>query len=241
MTTQLYRVPLHTRLWRAILRPIFRGVFHLLSRVHLSGKENVPKSGAYLIAINHVSTYDPPFVLAFWPTAPEAAGAVDIWSRRGQSILARLYGGIPVHRGEYDRRLIETLMSVLKAGRPLLIAPEGGRSHTPGMQRALPGVAHLIDKADAPVVPVGIVGAADDFLDRALHGQRPQVEMRIGKPVYLPPVEGMGAARRAARQRNADLVMKHIAALLPPEYHGVYTEGFIEDRAAELQPTEAGC
>jgi hypothetical protein len=54
-------------------------------------------------------------------------------------------------------------------------------------------------------------------------------------------VEGSGEARRASRQRNADLVMKHIAALLPPEYHGVYTEGSIEDGAVELQPAEAGC
>jgi 1-acyl-sn-glycerol-3-phosphate acyltransferase len=201
----------------------------------------VPKSGAYLIAINHVSTYDPPFVLAFWPTAPEAAGAVDIWQRKGQSTLARLYGGIPVHRGEYDRQLVETLLGVLRADRPLLIAPEGRRSHTLGMQRALPGVAHLIDQTGVPVVPVGIVGATNDFLDRGLRGKRPRIEMRIGKPVHLPPLEGRGEARRAARQRNADLVMKHIAALLPPEYHGVYTEESIEVRAAELQPAEAGC
>lgn len=219
-----YRVPIYTRLLRSLMRPLFRGVFHFLSRVTITGRENVPRTGPYLIAINHVSLYEAPFMLAFWPTAPEAVGAVDIWSRRGQSTLARLYGGIPVHRGQIDRRLVETMLAALRSGRPLLIAPEGGRSHTPGLRRALPGVAYVIDQAGVPVVPVGLVGTTDDFLTSALRGNRPQLEMRIGKPVCLPPVVGKGEERRFQRQQNSDLIMRHIAALLPSEYQGVYGE-----------------
>jgi hypothetical protein len=37
-------------------------------------------------------------------------------------------------------------------------------------------------------------------------------------------VKGIGAERRESRQRNADLVMSHIAGLLPEEYRGVYME-----------------
>jgi 1-acyl-sn-glycerol-3-phosphate acyltransferase len=212
---------------RVILRPLFRGLFHLLSRVRITGKENVPKSGPYLITINHVSLFEPPFALAFWPVAAEGAGAVDIWDRTGQSLLVRLYGGIPVHRGEYDRKLVDTLFSVLKAGRPLLIAPEGGRTHTLAMRRALPGTAYLADLAGVPVVPAGIVGTSDDFLKSALRGNRPEIEMRIGPPFMLPPITGKGVQRRCARQKNADLIMRKIAALLPPEYHGVYAENSV--------------
>ncbi|MBN2549758.1 MAG: 1-acyl-sn-glycerol-3-phosphate acyltransferase [Anaerolineales bacterium] len=222
MSAPEYRLPLHTRLLRWTLRPIFRLIFHLLSQVEITGREHVPEKGPYLIAVNHVSLFEAPFIIAFWPVAPEGAGAVEIWSRPGQSILVRLYGGIPVHRGEYDRQLIDTLLSVLRAGKPLLIAPEGGRSHTPGMRRALPGVAYLIDLAQAPVVPVGIAGATDDFLQRALHFKRPRIQMHIGPPLTLPPINGKGEERRAARQRNADMIMEQIAALLPAEYRGVY-------------------
>jgi 1-acyl-sn-glycerol-3-phosphate acyltransferase len=204
------------------LRPIFRGLFHLLSRVRVSGVENVPAKGPYLVAINHVSLFEPPFVLAFWPVALEAAGAVEIWERPGQNVLARLYGGIPVHRGEYDRQVIADMTGVLKSGYPLLIAPEGGRTHRLGMRRANPGAAYIVDQARAPVVPVGILGSTDDFLKRALRGERPSIEMRIGAPFSLPPLEDRGEARRLARQRNADSIMEHIAALLPPEYHGEY-------------------
>ena len=43
----------------------------------------------------------------------------------------------------------------------------------------------------------------------------------------LPPIEAKGTARHEARQRNADLVMQHVAGLLPEEYRGVYAESFI--------------
>jgi 1-acyl-sn-glycerol-3-phosphate acyltransferase len=219
-----YSIPAHTRLLRFLLRPVFRALFRLLSRVKISGLENVPREGAYMIAINHVSLYEAPFILAFWPVAPEAVGAVEIWQRRGQSTLARIYGGIPVHRGEYDRHLIDKMVAVLRSGRPLLIAPEGGRSHTPGMRRGLPGVAFVVEKADIPVVPVGIIGSTDDFLAKALRGKRPPLEMRIGNPLRLPEHSNERGARRDTRQQNVDLIMKHIASLVPREYRGVYTD-----------------
>jgi 1-acyl-sn-glycerol-3-phosphate acyltransferase len=217
-----YSVPFANRIARSVLRPIFRLVFHLMSNVKIIGRENVPKSGSYLITINHVSLFEPPFILAFWPTPPEGAGAVEIWNRPGQGILVRLYHGIPVHRGDFDRKLLDTMIAILKSGKPLLLAPEGGRTHDLGMRRALPGVAYIIDKTRVPVVPVGIIGATDDLLTRAIHLKRPRLEMRIGKPLSLPQVEGKGAARREALQANADQIMHAIADLMPTEYRGVY-------------------
>lgn len=217
-----YHLSIKVRLFRWIFRPIFRFLFRLLSHIEISGRENIPRDGAYMIAINHISIFEPPFVLAFWPKAPEAVGAREIWSRRGQSFLARFYGGIPVRRGEYDRRLLEKMIEVLKSGRPLLIAPEGGRSHTPGLRPAYPGVAYVLEKAQVPVVPVGIVGSTEDFLERALTGKRPQLIMRIGQPMRLPPLAASSKDRRVALRRNADMIMFKIAELLPPDYQGIY-------------------
>ncbi len=217
-----YSVPLQNRAARVILKPIFQGLFHLLARIRVTGEENVPFEKPYLVAFNHISTFDPPFLLAFWPEMLEGMGAVDLWKRTGQAQLVRLYYAIPVHRGEYDRDLLDRGLSVLAAGKPLLLAPEGGRSHQIGMRRAHPGVAYLAEKAGVPVVPVGIIGTTDDFLKRASRLERRLLEMRIGKPVVLPPVTGKGDERREARQRNADLVMEQIAGLLPEEYRGVY-------------------
>ena len=217
-----FQVPFITRLNRLWARPLFRGVFHLLSQVSIHGKENIPTEDAYIAAINHISIIDPPFITAFWPKALEPVGAVEVWSKPGQGILAALYGGIKVHRGEYDRQLIEEMLAALDAGLALLIAPEGGRTHAPGLRRGKPGIAYIVNKAHIPVIPVGMVGTTDDFLNKALHGKRPRLEMYIGKPVYLPPVTAKGAEKRLALQRNADRIMLAIAELLPPEYRGVY-------------------
>ena len=51
-----------------------------------------------------------------------------------------------------------------------------------------------------------------------------QIEIRIGPPIDLPPISGTGEERRAARQENVDRIMRHIAALLPAAYHGVYAK-----------------
>lgn len=217
-----YTVPLHIQLNRLYLRPVFRLIFHILGGIKVTGRQNVPFGSPYVIAMNHISIFDPPLLVSFWPEQPEIVGAADVFEKKGQGPLLRLYGVVPVHRGEYDRALLETMLSILKSGRPLAIAPEGGRSHHPAMRRALPGVGYIIEHANAPVLPVGILNTTDDFWQKAKRGERPQLEMRIGKPIHFEPVTRKGSERRELRQHNADLVMRHIAGLLPEEYHGVY-------------------
>ncbi|PKN92646.1 MAG: hypothetical protein CVU44_13375 [Chloroflexi bacterium HGW-Chloroflexi-6] len=223
--TPRYQTPFFNRLARNLLRPVFRGLFHLLARIEVEGLENIPRGAAYIATFNHVSTFDPPFLLTFWPENIEVLGASDIWNRAGfgQNLLVRLFGGIPVHRGEYDRQALERVVRVLKSGYPLLISPEGGRTRVPAMRKGRPGLAFIVEETGAPVVPVAIIGTTTDFFSRAVRGQRPTLQMRIGKPIHLPPVEGKGEARRQSRQHNVDLVMRHIAGMLPENYRGVYS------------------
>jgi 1-acyl-sn-glycerol-3-phosphate acyltransferase len=221
-------IPYHLPWWRRwIARPLVRlvlgSIFRVLAPVRIMGKENIPYGQAYIVAFNHVSLFDPPFLGVFWPEHLEAMGAVDIWSRPGQNILVRLWGGIPVHRGEYDRELFDTVISALQSGHPLMIAPEGGRSHSPGLHQAKPGIAFITEKIDVPILPVGIVGTTDDFMHKASRGKRPTLEMYIGKPLHLPAMQGRGEERRQARQANADMVMQALARLLPDEYRGFYS------------------
>jgi 1-acyl-sn-glycerol-3-phosphate acyltransferase len=212
---------------RPLVRAILRLLFHILSPVKITGRKNIPLHTPYIVVINHVSLFEAPFMGAFWPEQLEVIGASDIWDRPGQNILARLWGGIPVHRGDYDRAAIEGVLAALRCGSPLLIAPEGGRSHAPGLRQAKPGVAYIAERAGVPVIPVGIVGTTDDFWQKASKGNRPPLEMHIGKPFTLPPVEGKGNERHESRLSNADLVMRHIAGMLPEEYRGVYADSAI--------------
>jgi 1-acyl-sn-glycerol-3-phosphate acyltransferase len=219
-----YRIPLHFRFTRPLLKLIFRGIFRILAKINITGRENIPFGKPYLVAMNHVSIFDPPFAAAFWPEQLEIIGAADVFDKPGQGQLLKAYGVIPVHRGDYDRVLLVKIINILKSGLPLLIAPEGGRSHVPAMRRAKPGVAYIIEQTGVPVLPVGLVGTTEDFWHRATHGDRPTLEMRIGRPLNLPEITSKGAQRHAARQANSDLVMRHLAGLLPAEYHGVYAD-----------------
>ena len=222
-----YHVPLRFRISRPILKAVFRSLFRLLGRVKITGKENIPYGKPYVVAINHVSIFDPPFAGAFWPEQLEIIGAVDVFDKPGQGQVLKAYGVIPVHRGDYDRLLLAKVIHIIKSGFPLLIAPEGGRSHVPAMRRAKPGVAYIIEQTGVPVLPVGLVGTTEDFWQRAKRGEKPPLEMRISKPIVLPEITSKGTERHEARQRNADLVMSHLAGLLPEEYRGVYAESAI--------------
>ena len=122
-----YQVPLQFRIVRPVLKSLFRTLFLILSRVEILGAENVLLGKPYVVAMNHVSIFDPPFAAAFWPEYLEIIGAEDVFYKPGQGQLLKLYGVIPVHRGDYDRALLGRTIRILKSGFPLLIAPEGTR------------------------------------------------------------------------------------------------------------------
>lgn len=210
-----------TDIFRKVSHPIFRGLFHLLVHVQVEGVENVPAQHGYLVTPNHVSIYDPPFVLTFWPRPLEIAGAEAVLERPVQGQLMRLYGALHVQRSGYNRTLLEDMIRLLKAGFPVYLAPEGRRSHQAGMVAAWPGAAYVAAKADVPVVPVGVVGT-DGVLSAWKAFRRPYLKMTIGAPLKLPRVDFHTRGWKEVLQQNTHVIMKAIASLLPPEYHGVY-------------------
>lgn len=219
-----YSVSIGNRIGRRAVRAAAGVLYRLLARTRISGLENVPGDGAYIIAFNHISIYEPPFILTFWPVAPEVLGAVEVWRERDKKWLAHLYGGIQLDRDQISREPLEKALLALRSGYAVMMSPEGRISRQPGLRRAKWGIAYLVEKARVPVVPIGITGSTGDFLKQALAFKQPRLEMRIGKPFRLPPLESLTTGRREALQQNADTVMLRIAELLPPEYRGVYHE-----------------
>ena len=219
-----YRVPLHIRINRRFLRLFFRGLFHLLGKVELYGMDKIPKHNKYVIAFNHVSLVEIPFIGAFWPKIVEIIGATVVWGRPGVAIVARMWEGIKVKRTEFDREVFRKVKMVIDAGFPLMISPEGTRSHTPGLARGKPGVAYIIDKTKVPVLPVAVVGNTIDFLHQGIRGKRPTIQMFVGDLINMPLLTGRGKERRDMRQRNTDIIMARIAEMLPESYQGVYSD-----------------
>ena len=221
-----YSLQWYQSFFRFLGRPLFSLIFHALGPIQVRGREHIPARGAYLVVFNHVSLYDAPLLVAIWPRALEALGAKEIWSRPGQNMLVAMYGAIPVSRGEVDRESIHAVLSALRSGRPVIMAPEGGRSHGRGMAQGKSGVILFVEATGVPIVPVGITGTQDDYYQRGSRGQRPQVTVNIGEVFRLPKsLDDHGASPREVRQRKVDYIMHRIAALLPEEYQGYYRSG----------------
>lgn len=187
----------------------------LLLRVSVRGVEQAPATGPLLVTMNHLGGADPFLCLAYLPRRLVIAGKREVldWPILGP--LARAYGMIPLRRGEPDRATLKLMLDRLAGGAALLIAPEGRESHTGALEAGKTGAAFLALHAGAPILPVALTGTAwATVLPTWKRLRRPAITLTVGPPYHLPP----GLPRRAA----ADEIMRRLAALLPPEYQGVY-------------------
>ncbi|MBN1176807.1 MAG: 1-acyl-sn-glycerol-3-phosphate acyltransferase [Dehalococcoidales bacterium] len=188
----------------------------------VKGRENVPERGPLLIVCNHLHIADPPIVAASIPLKVVFMAKDDLWESGWSRFWVENFGAFPVRRGGIDREALYQAERWLKRGVSVMMFPEGSRSKTSSMQPALPGAALIASRLGVPILPVGISGT--DRLRKlgwaVLH--RPTVTVMIGKP-FNPPLPD-GKLNREQRNQLMYDIMRKVAELLPPEYHGVYSE-----------------
>lgn len=194
----------------------------LLARLRVVGEENIPDRGPYLVVLNHTSVVDTPVLLMTFPVMPWRFFAVKKWeSHPIYGPIMGWLGAIYVRRGEIDRGQLRQALAALRAGTVFGLAPEGTRSFVGAMMPAKDGAAYLASRTNVPILPVGLVN--NDVLFDNVRRLRPtELEVRIGRPFYLPDIG------RRARGRDlpafTHLIMARIAALLPKRYHGYYQD-----------------
>jgi 1-acyl-sn-glycerol-3-phosphate acyltransferase len=170
--------------------PILRGIY----RLHARGRENLPPEGGFVLACNHVSSFDP------WPLG------LPLWPKRQLRFMAKseLYwfpltlvldgaGAFPVRRGQADVEAIETAVRLARAGGVVAMFPEGTRRRKGLMKRfeARPrtGAARIALDAGVPLVPAAVKGT-----DRLLRLGPLRVE--YGKPVDISGLDPKQATDR---------------------------------------------
>ena len=190
----------------AISWPILYGLFRLRAR----GRENIPTDGGFVLACNHVSSFDP------WPLG------LPLWPRRHLRFMAKseLYwfpltfvlngaGAFPVRRGQADTEAIETAVQLARAGNIVAMFPEGTR-RTKGLvkrfeARPRTGAARIALEAGVPLVPAAVRGT--DHLRRFA-----PISVVYGAPVDIDDLRGAADLREAA-QVATDRLMARIEEL----------------------------
>lgn len=192
-----------------LIRLLFKGVMQL----EVSGLNNIPENGAFILAGNHVTNLDIfPMQLAI--NRPIFfMGKAELFKNPLIHYLFRNLGAFPVFRGERDEWALMHSKRILNSGQVLGMFPEGTRSRGHGLKVAKTGAARLAIDLDCPIIPIGIDGS-HTFFKHFPH--RNPVRIRIGEPIYPNSHElPIGLT---------DRVMYQLAQLLPQELRGVYGE-----------------
>jgi 1-acyl-sn-glycerol-3-phosphate acyltransferase len=202
-----------------IIRAIVNVLLHLLVRREYVGLENFPAEPPYILVTNHLSVFDTPLLLTACPHTIRALAAAKHRRNPVYGPLIAMMGSIWVRRGEVDRQALREALDVLRGGEALGMAPEGTRARgTYALQKGKTGPAYLATRADVPLVPVGLTGT-EQIKDNLPRLRRTPVRVVVGKPFRLPE---SGRVRGQKLHEYTDLIMRHIAELLPEEYRGVY-------------------
>ncbi len=231
-TTEFGDLRLHTlRDWYFhAARGWFTAALWLLTGYRVSGVRNVPRTGPLIVVANHLHNLDPLVVAVAIPRPVHYMAKAELFRIPVLGSVIRFGGTFPVERGKADRRAIRHAEATLAQGIAFGIFPEGTRSLTGAMSKPLAGGALIALRSGAPILPVAVTGT--EFLPFN-GGKTPKrcfrraVRVTIGEPFTVPrTVDG----ERLTSESATDLMMRHVAALLPAGYRGIYADG---DRGAE--------
>ena len=142
-----------------IILPIVWVLIHILWRIEVVGLDKVPRDRAVVLAPNHISDFDPVFVL----------GMILDFSR--YRILAKkelfknpfigwflgCLGAVPIDRGKGDTATIDRVIAECKQGTKVLVFPEGTRSKDGRLGKLKSGAFVIAAKAGADILPCRII------------------------------------------------------------------------------------
>jgi 1-acyl-sn-glycerol-3-phosphate acyltransferase len=209
---------------RNFVRFLIQAVLNLLTEIEVHDQEYVPPTGSFILATNHLGVVDsvmPAYLFKRWDMFILVA---DKWKKQAWvRLLGSYLNFLYIDRFNPDLPALREVISRMKEGKVLVIAPEGTRSRTGALIEAKPGVSYLAAKLGYPIIPAALAGTSDEiFFDNLRHFRKTHIVLRAGKPFTLPPMPAKD--RDEAMQRDTDEIMCHIAALLPESYRGVYAE-----------------
>ena len=180
--------------------------FGLILRTKVIGAENIPKDGAFILAANHVSNWDPPFLGTFVERTVCYMGKEELFKNPIMAAICHWLNVFPVKRGAADKTAIKTAIKILKDGKCLGIFPEGTRSKTGKIGKAEAGVSLIAAMTKATIIPAAIVNTEKIFSREKFF---PHLTV-----VYGTPIKFSGSTKdKVALENFAQELMNEIAKL----------------------------
>lgn len=204
--------PVARVLYRAI-RGLIGVLAKLLGRVEVIGRENVPASGAFVLAPVHRSNID--FALASLVTTRRMRYMTkdSVWKSRALGAFVSFLGGFPVRRGTADREALRTCVEVIEVGEPLVMFPEGTRRSGPVVEELFDGPVYVAAKTQVPIVPVGI-GGSEAMMPKGSKLLKPsKLVLVVGAPIDPPRPSETGRISRRAVKAATDQLRAEIQKL----------------------------
>ena len=216
---------------KVVLTPVIRaGV-----RVHVEGRDNVPKRGPVILAANHRSFLDSIFIPLVVHRRVTFVAKAEYFDDPKTAWFFRGVGQIPIRRegGSASERALASATEVLQGGNVFGIYPEGTRTRDGLLHRGHTGVARLALRCGAPIVPIGLVGTDDvQPIDSRMPKLNRHVTIRFGEPIDPARYAGMENDRLPLRELTDEL-MYEIGQLSGYEYVDTYATKKAEDIPTE--------
>jgi 1-acyl-sn-glycerol-3-phosphate acyltransferase len=206
-----------------LINLIVKIFFRTVCRIHFREFERVPAIGPLILAGNHTNFVEAPAMLThLYPRKVAVLSKIETWDHPALGFLFdKVWEGIPIRRGEADREGLKLSLDALSDGKLLAIAPEGTRSGDGILQKGQAGIILLALRSDTPILPISAYGH-QEFWENLRRLRRTDLTIRVGTPFMLN-AHGEGLSR-SVREQMVDEIMYQLAALLPSEYRGVYSD-----------------
>ena len=216
-----------------VLGPLLK----LLFRPWVRGMENIPSSGAAILASNHLSFSDSIFLPLQVRRPVVFLAKSEYFTGKGvKGALVRWFfkstGQLPIDRsgGKASEASLNTGLGVLAQGLLLGIYPEGTRSPDGRLYRGRTGIARMVLEAKVPVIPVAMI---DTEKVQPIGKRLPRIRrvgIVVGEPLDFGRFEGMEGDRVVLRAVT-DEIMYELKKLSGQEYVDLYASSVKEKRA----------
>jgi len=166
------------------------------------------RDGAWILAANHISHFDPPLLSIAARGKIDWMGMVELFHLPLLGAWLRGIDSFPVDRFHLDRHAVRIALTRLRAGHAVGIFPEGGirdgaRSILEGAPQR-PGVAGLSQMTGAPIIPCAIMGSDRCYIIPRLWPRRIPVWIAFGQPLFPTPGFDHAAIRAALESCLSD-------------------------------------